>query len=385
MSGEELPPAAKSSTPAAKSSTPAAKSSTPAATSSTPAATSSTPAATSSTPAATSSTPAATSSTPAATSGFVRNSSFNTGPGVRPMRRPDTPRRLKNGIRLRRREGIDLLAWPADAWAALLLSDIEDTVKTEALDYARAGQTATLQITSAGAEATVQGRAARPYVVTITPDTIAPADWDRVVAIMAREAVYSAKLLAGEMPPLVEQPFASLGKQLVPTDPAAVTRTCTCDLPKPCKHMGCVGALLIERLAGDPLLAFTLRGLDGQRLLERLQEARAIATRGLARAHSTPPAVELVAEAAPLDRSIETFWRPGRQLDEAPSETEPFAPHALLRRLGQSPLQGKFPLVGLLASIYDSLAARGRELRERESDAPPPSDEEGDRNADVTE
>jgi hypothetical protein len=50
-----------------------------------------------------------------------------------------------------------------------------------------------------------------------------------------------------------------------------------------------------------------------------------------------------------------------------PAETEPFAAHALLRRLGQSPLQGKFPLVGLLASIYDSMAARGRELRERES------------------
>jgi len=320
MSGEELPPAAKPAAPAA----------------------------------------------PATPSGFARNSSFNAGPGVRPMRRPDTPRRLKNGIRLRRREGIELLAWPADAWSTLLLAGIDDAVKTEALDYARAGQTATLQITSAGVEATVQGRAARPYIVKITPETIAHADWDRVVAIMAREAVYSAKLLAGEMPPLVEQPFASLGRQLVPTDPAALARTCSCDLPKPCKHIGCVGALLIERLAGDPLLAFTLRGLDGQRLLERLQEARAIATRGLARAHSTPPAVELAAEPAPLERSIDTFWRPGRQLDEAPSETEPFAPHALLRRLGQSPLQGKFPLVGLLASIYDSLAARGRELRDRE-------------------
>jgi hypothetical protein len=35
-----------------------------------------------------------------------------------------------------------------------------------------------------------------------------------------------------------------------------------------------------------------------------------------------------------------------------------------LRRLGQSPLQGKFPLVGLLASIYDSIAENGRKLRD---------------------
>jgi uncharacterized Zn finger protein len=307
---------------------------------------------------------------PAATpSPFARNTSFNSGPGVRPMRRPDTPRRLKNGIRLRRREGVELLAWPADAWSTLLLAGVEDTVKTEALDYARAGQTATLQITSSGIEATVQGRASRPYTVRFEPETLSTLDWDRVVAIMAREAVYSAKLLAGEMPPLVEQPFASLGKQLIPTDPALVKRSCTCELPSPCKHIGCVAALALERLAGDPLLAFTLRGLDGQRLLERLQEARAIATRGLARAHSTPPVVEGAPEPAPLDRSLENFWRPGRQIDEMPPETEPFAPHALLRRLGQSPLQGKFPLVGLLASIYDSMAARGRELREREAEA----------------
>ncbi|MFM7259393.1 MAG: hypothetical protein ACKO3W_02195 [bacterium] len=305
---------------------------------------------------------------PAAGSQFARNSSFNSsfnsGPGIRPMRRPDTPRRLKNGIRLRRKEGIELLAWPADAWSTLLLEGLSDTARTEGLDYARAGQTASLQITQAGIEATVQGRAPRPYTVRIAPEPLTALDWDRVVAIMAREAVYSAKLLAGEMPPLVEQPFVSIGRHLVPTDARTVARTCTCELPAPCKHVMCVASLVIERLAGDPLLAFTLRGLDGQRLLERLQEARAIATRGVARAHSTPPAADAAPEAMPLDRSLENFWRPGRQIDQMPSETEPFAPHALLRRLGQSPLHGKFPLVGLLASIYDSIAENGRKLRE---------------------
>jgi hypothetical protein len=90
--------------------------------------------------------PAAAAPTP---SPFARNPSFNTGPGVRPMRRPDTPRRLKNGLRLRRREGIELLAWPADAWSTLLLSGIDDTVTAEALVYARAVQAATLLFASA--------------------------------------------------------------------------------------------------------------------------------------------------------------------------------------------------------------------------------------------
>ncbi len=33
-------------------------------------------------------------------------------------------------------------------------------------------------------------------------------------------------------------------------------------------------------------------------------------------------------------------------------------PHALLRRMGPSPMGGKFPMVGLMASIYDSIRAR---------------------------
>jgi uncharacterized Zn finger protein len=297
----------------------------------------------------------------------LRTGALSSQAPLRPMRRQDTPRRLKNGIRFRRREGLEALPWPAEPWSALLFAGVSDAVKEEGLDYARAGQTAMLQITPAGVEATVQGRAPRPYSVRIAAETLSPADWERVVAIMAREAVYSAKLLAGEMPPLVEQPFAAIGRNLVPAGAASLERTCTCGLPAPCKHVACVGALLVERIAGDPLLAFTLRGLDGQRLLERLQEARAIATRGVARAHSTPPAAEAAPEAAPLDRCLEQFWRPGRQIDEMPSQAEPFAPHALLRRLGQSPLQGKFPLVGLLASIYDSLAEDGRRLREASS------------------
>lgn len=293
------------------------------------------------------------------------------------MRRQDTPRRLKNGIRFRRRESLDALPWPAEAWCALLMHGVGDTVREEGLDYARAGQTAFLQITPAGIEATVQGRMARPYTVRIACETLAPADWDRVVSVMAREAIYSAKLLAGEMPPLIEQSFTAVSRNLVPTAPSTITRTCShCHAEgshAPCKHIACVAALVVERLASDPLMAFTLRGLDGQRLLERLQEARAIATRGVARAHSTPPAAEQVPEAMPLDRCLESFWRPGRQIAQLPEETEQSVQHALLRRLGQSPLQGKFPLVGLLASIYDSVAARGRELREREASAPPPA------------
>ena len=60
------------------------------------------------------------------------------------------------------------------------------------------------------------------------------------------------------------------------------------------------------------------------------------------------------------------YWREGPRLsdlrDMPPSA---HAPQALLRRLGPSELNGKFPLVGLLASIYDHVRDHAVRLRDR--------------------
>ncbi len=52
--------------------------------------------------------------------------------------------------------------------------------------------------------------------------------------------------------------------------------------------------------------------------------------------------------------------------------------HALLRRLGPPPLKGKFPLVGLLASIYDSVAEYAVKLRDRAEHIDEPDEGEED-------
>jgi uncharacterized Zn finger protein len=310
------------------------------------------------------------------------------------QRRQDGPRRIKNGVRLRRREGIDGLPWPAEAWLGLVTGRMTLELRAEALDYAKAGQTASLVVAPGLVEAVVQGRAPRPYRVRVEVRTLAPAEWERLVATMAAEAIWSAKLLSGELPQSIELLFQGLGRSLVPTSHEEFSVTCSCEGVAPCKHLGCVWMLLAERLAADPLLAFTLRGLDGQRLLERLQEARSIATRGTAKAHSPPPIVDRIAAPPPVERMLADFWRPGRQLDDAEqSAPDEHVPHALLKRLGPTPFQAtanrakhiqaapakgmpaappaqptgptsRFPLVGLLASIYDSIAAAGRRLRE---------------------
>ena len=69
----------------------------------------------------------------------------------------------------------------------------------------------------------------------------------------------------------------------------------------------------------------------------------------------------------PLEACIDDFWRSGPRLAEL-KRTPPaaHASHALLRRLGPSPLGGKFPLVGLLASIYDAVAKSALRMRNQD-------------------
>jgi uncharacterized Zn finger protein len=325
--------------------------------------------------------------------------------------RRDGPRRLKAGIRLRRKEGHENLRWPALPWF-MAIAGGPGADLAEGLDYARAGQVGTLNIGPARIEASVQGRAPRPYVTTVGTLPLSVGEWDRVVTTMAGEALWSAKLLTGELPTAIESVFLGVGRSLLPAA-SEVVATCTCTdrAARPdvaCKHLVAVACLLAERIELDPLLCFTLRGLDGQRLLERLQEARTIATRGASTAHSTPSVIEAVPAPPPSESCLRDFWRPGPRLDElAGLAAEERIPHALLRRLGPTPFQAglrptadvgprhgrtvptvateapppvsRFPLVGLLASIYDAVANAAGELRDAAPDDTRP-DQPGDGN-----
>lgn len=326
--------------------------------------------------------------------------------------RRDGPRRLKAGIRLRRKEGYENLRWPAQPWFAAI-AGAPDANLAEGLDYARAGQVGALSVEPGRIVASVQGRSPRPYETTVDVLPLSPSEWDRVIATMAGEALWSAKLLTGELPTAIESVFLGVGRSLLPV-PAELAARCSCpdrtERPEvPCKHLVAVACLLAERVELDPLLCFTLRGLDGQRLLERLQEARTIATRGASTAHSNPSIAEAIPAPPPLERCLRDFWRPGQRLDELGGlDAEERIPHALLRRLGPTPFQAglrpsadvgprhgrtvptiapesappvsRFPLVGLLASIYDSVATAAGELRDAgpAEEGPEPSPDQAD-------
>ena len=277
-------------------------------------------------------------------------------------RRPDTPRKVRNGVRLRRKEEEVDFAWPAGPWLNRILRDVDASSREEGLDFARKGQTVILDIEPGRIVAEVQDIEARPHVVRIEFAAIGRDDWKRVVDSMAREARYAAKLVSGEISPEIAEPFAAAGIALLPEE-EEITVQCAGGQAGQ-RHLATVAYLVAERMEHDPLLVLTLRGLYGPRFLERLQEARLLATSGVSRAHPIPQVASGIRESkGENDEGLDAFWTPGTGLEAFRRDRHgEYLPHALLRRLGTAPLEGRFPLVGLLASIYDDVsnAAKSR-------------------------
>ena len=297
-------------------------------------------------------------------------------------RRPDTPRKVRNGIRLRRKEEDVDFAWPAGPWLSRILRDVDPTSREEGLDFARKGQTVVLDIEPARIVAEVQDVEARPHAVRIEFAPIGREDWKRVVDSMAREARYAAKLVSGEISPEIAEPFAAAGISLLPKE-EEITIQCA-NGQAGARHLATVAYLVAERMEEDPLLVLTLRGLFGPRFLERLQEARLLATSGVSRAHPVPQVASGIREADETNHEgLDAFWTPGTGLEAFRQNRHgEYPPHALLRRLGAAPLEGRFPLVGLLASIYDDVsnAAKSRiaaldDASVSASPNPPPSED----------
>ena len=291
-------------------------------------------------------------------------------------RRADGLRRVRAGVKLRARNGVIARTPLAERWLRLVEEMIDHEELAEGLRYAKLGQIVTLQPQDGAIAAEVQGRATKPYATRLIVGAYGAPQWDRIIEAMAGEAVYLVKLLADELPEGIETLLETEGLTLLPETAAELTLECDCREGKPCRHAAAIGYLFTEQLSNDPLLIFALRGMPAERLLDRLRHARAIRARGVAAAHVDPMIPETQEEAPPLDACIDEFWRPAPalgRLQEAPPARH--LPHALLRRLGPSPLAGRFPFVGLLASIYDSVAEHAVKLRDRAEHLDEPDDE----------
>lgn len=270
--------------------------------------------------------------------------------------KPSTPRAAAGGIKAQSKQGGFGNSWWAKRWIAVLDGFQLGARLTRGRSYARRGQVLDIQVATGLITAKVQGSRPRPYAVEIKVKTLSNADGTRLGKALARQAIFAAKLLAGEMPQDIEQAFAGVGLSFFPARLDDLKTECSCpDWSNPCKHIAAVYYLMGEAFDRDPFLIFKLRGIDRDRLMSLLgEQTRASAARGKVTA---PIAHE------PIDCRAEAFWR-GQELPQGwlgEVRTPPLQA-ALLKRLGSFPFwRGNERFVDALIPRYTEASESAQE------------------------
>ncbi len=165
--------------------------------------------------------------------------------------------------------------WWVQQWVDLLNSYRFKKRLERGRNYARQGHILSLEFKNSKVYAKVQGTAADPYQLSIWIESFTDEDWSYVINTLSQKALYSAQLLAGEMPDDIERVFTSNGLSLFPFTLADVNSKCSCPDPKnPCKHIAAVYYQLGDFFREDPFVLFQLRGRTKGQILEALRQHR---------------------------------------------------------------------------------------------------------------
>jgi uncharacterized Zn finger protein len=136
---------------------------------------------------------------------------------------------------------------------------------------ARAGQVLSMSLSTSVVVAQVQD-GSKTQRCRIGIKAFTRPEWNSVEKALASQALYTARLLAGEVP---YEMFADLGLRLFPDDLRELAMDCTCDTwDMPCTHLAAVCHLLAEMFDQDPFQALAWRGRGRDELLSRLGELR---------------------------------------------------------------------------------------------------------------
>ncbi|MDJ0903266.1 MAG: SWIM zinc finger family protein [Xenococcus sp. MO_188.B8] len=187
---------------------------------------------------------------------------------------------------------IETRQWWVERWLELLDSYRFKKRLERGRNYAREGNVLSIEFVDTLVLADVQGSEDQPYQVSLSLEPFADEDrekalkhmsqppfndedWDCVIQSLSEKAIFSAQLLAGEMPSEIEAVFTSNGLSLFPYTLSDVRSRCTCpDKANPCKHIAAVYYQLGDRFSEDPFLIFQLRGRTREQILASLRQLR---------------------------------------------------------------------------------------------------------------
>src|SRR5216684_4902153 len=281
---------------------------------------------------------------------------------------PSRPIKVEGGIKTKSEHGAIGSTWWSKRWVSVLESFNMGARLTRGRSYARQGQVLSIDVQPGQVKARVQGSRPRPYNVEIHLKPLSDQDWDQVTDAMADQAIFAAKLLAGEMPTNIEEAFSAVQLSLFPTAARELETDCSCpDWANPCKHIAAVYYLLAERFDEDPFLIFKLRGRTKEQIIEVLREKRAGTSSGESSTFVAGAEDSTDAAGPLLEENLDTFWQAAEALNTFAVHLEPpQVDKAILKRLGDAPFTiGGQNMASLLAKAYDAVdVALSKEVEE---------------------
>jgi uncharacterized Zn finger protein len=278
---------------------------------------------------------------------------------------PHAPVPVERGLQARSQRGPIGETW----WSQRFLAAVETALvggrSSRGRSYARKGQVIEMQVEPAVISAVVQGSRPTPYNVCIAMPTANRDQWGRILASLASQAMYSASMLAGDLPHEIEEVFSAVGVPLFPSPTSRLSTSCTCpDWANPCKHVAAVCYLVAEQFDRDPFVLLAWRGCERDEVLQRLRELR-----GANVASAPGPLTPAPSSSPPLSDCVAGFWRAGPGLASVqirPSAAETAG--AVLSQLPQSVADARGQeLRELLAPVYKEMAAAAQQRALRSS------------------
>jgi uncharacterized Zn finger protein len=284
---------------------------------------------------------------------------------------PQTKRRTaKGGIKAQSKRGGFGQSWWAKRWIEVLESFNIGARLGRGRSYARNGQVLSIDIAKGLVTAGVQGSMPSPYQIKIKVKTLSEKAWDQLAKVLSRQAIFAAKLLAGEMPENIEDTFKEAGLSLFPEKQGDLTTDCSCpDWSNPCKHIAAVYYLLGEEFDRDPFLIFKLRGMEREELVRLVgvkpaqtnnkERKKAKSANAMDRKEESP----VSSESIPAEPQI--FWgridvKDNLAFDEV---SVPAISAALPKRLGKFPFwRGEENFLTSLEEIYREASPVGMDV-----------------------
>lgn len=169
--------------------------------------------------------------------------------------------------------------WWGQQWLTAL-NDIDESNRLpRGRRYANNGSVQSIAIDGQRVAARVQGSRRSPYRVVVALQALTAKQQRTVLATVESSPVLLSRLLNRQLPPHVLGVLEERKIRLFPRRWKDLDASCSCpDFAMPCKHIAAVIYLIANAIDKNPLLVFSLRGLE---LADALQERSGVAPESL--------------------------------------------------------------------------------------------------------